>query len=179
MALRRSLFVVLPVLVGPAVLFSAITKAKDCLAPIVMVGDPERAKIVFQNIGKCANWHNLAGEAWARCNPPARTVGANFAGNDLDAEGLTKVIKCNMPGPTRPDHEAFSFRDDRCFGTVTADFEPGALQVSGKTFRDKDVPNLRAHKQEHMIGLREPTHEVCVHLCRASTHKSCTSLRSV
>lgn len=178
MALCRPIFVILPVLVGLAVLFSTFARAQDTTAPSAVVGDPERGKIVYQKIGYCVNCHGWAGDGQAGRNPLARTAGANLRETELDAEGLTEVIKCGLPGTQMPYHEAAAYRDDRCYGMVEADFEPGGLPVRGKTFREKEVANLVAYMQEHMIGLGKPTYEECVHFYGASADKACSYLRT-
>ena len=178
MALRRPLSVFLPVSVGLAVLFSTFARAQDTTAPAALVGDPERGKIVYQRIGDCVNCHGWAGDGQAGRNPLERTAGANLRETELDAEGLAEVIKCGIPGTQMPYHEAAAYRDDRCYGMVMADFEPGGLPVRGKTIRDKEVANLVAYMQQHMIGLGKPTYDECAHYYGASADKACSSLRT-
>ena len=178
MALRRPLSVILPVLVALAVLFSTFARAQDTTAPAALVGDPERGKIVYQRIGDCVNCHGWAGDGYAGVNPLARAVGANLRKTELDAEGLTEVIKCGLPGTGMPYHEAAAYRDDRCYSMIMADFEPGGLPVRGKTFREKEVANLVAYIQQHMIGLGKPTYDECAHYYGASADKACSYLRT-
>ena len=178
MALRRPLSVILPVLVGSAVLFSTFAMAQDTAVPAALIGDPERGKIVFQKVGICVNCHGWAGDGQAGRNPLARAGGANLRETQLDTDGLTEVIKCGLPGTKMPYHEAAAYRDDRCYGMVMTDFEPGGEPMRGKTFRDKDVANLVAYMQQHMIGLGKPTYEECAHYYGASAAKSCGYLKS-
>ena len=178
MSLRRPLSVILPVLVGLAVVFSTFARAQDTTAPAALVGDPERGKIVYQKIGNCVNCHGWAGDGQAGRNPLERTAGANLRETELDAEGLTEVIKCGIPGTQMPYHEAAAYRDDRCYGMVMADFEAGGVPVRGKTFREKEVANLVAYMQQHMIGLGKPTYDECTHYYGSSADKACSDLRT-
>ena len=178
MALRRPLSVILPALVGLAVLFSTFASAQDTTAAAALVGDPERGKIVFQKVGYCVSCHGWAGDGQAGRNPLSRAGSANLRETQLDTEGLTEVIKCGLPGTKMPYHEAAAYRDDRCNGMVLTDFEPGGEPIRGKTFRDKDVANLVAYMQTHMIGLGKPTYDECTDYFGASADKSCSYLKS-
>lgn len=103
MALRRPLSVILPVLPGRAVLFSPFARAQDSTAHAARAGDAERGKIVFQSIGSGVTCHGRAGDGQGGRNPRARTAGANLHETELDAEGLTEVIKGGIPGTQTPE----------------------------------------------------------------------------
>ena len=178
MALRRPTPVILPMLVGLAVLFSTFAHAQGTTAPSALVGDPERGKTVYQRMGYCVNCHGWAGDGMAGSNPMAHATGANLRKTALDAEGLAQVIKCGLPGTPMPYHDTAAYRDDRCYGMVMADFEPGGVPVRGKTFRDKEVPHLVAYIQHYMIGLGKPTLEECALYYGAAADKACAYLRS-
>jgi hypothetical protein len=176
MALRRLPSAILPVLVGLAVLFSPVARAQDTTAPTALAGDPDRGKIVYQKIGYCVTCHGWAGDGQAGRNPLARGAAANLRKSALDAEGLAQVIKCGLPGTQMPYHEDAAYRDDRCYGMVMTDFESGKAPVRGKTFRDKDVANLVAYMQQHMIGLGKPNHDECADYYGPSADKACAYL---
>ena len=178
MALCRPTSAIMPILVGLAVLFSTIARAQDTTAPAALVGDPERGKIVYQRMGYCVNCHGWAGDGMAGRNPLARATGADLRKTALDAEGLAQVIKCGLPGTQMPFHDTAAYRDDRCYGMVMADFEPGGVPMRGKTFRDKEVPHLVAYIQEYMIGLGKPNLEECALYYGKSADKACAYLRS-
>lgn len=178
MFLRRPLPVIMPLLIGLALLFSTAVRAQDTTAPTAMAGDPERGKIVFQRIGYCVNCHGWAGDGQAGRNPLARGASANLRKTELDAESLAQVIRCGLPGTQMPYHEAAAYRDDRCYGMVMADFEPGDAPVRGKTFREKDVAHLVAYLQQHMIGRGKPTAEECAQYYGPSADTGCAYLRS-
>jgi hypothetical protein len=178
MTLPGLLSVSLPVLMGLAVLISTFAYAQETTAPAALVGDPDRGKIVFQRIGYCVSCHGWAGDGQAGRNPMAHADGANLRETLLDTDGLTEVVKCGLPGTRMPYHEAAAYRDDRCYGMVLADFDAGSEPVRGKTFRDKDVANLVAYLETHMIGLGDPTYEECADYYGTSVDKACNYLKS-
>lgn len=178
MTLPGLLFVLPPVLLGLTVLFSTFARAQDTTAPAVLIGDPERGKIVFKKVGYCVSCHGWAGDGQAGRNPMAHAAGANLRETQLDTEGLTEVIKCGLPGTKMPYHEAAAYRDDRCYGMVMADFEPGGAPSRGKTFQDQDLANLIAYLQTHMIGLGKPTYDECADYYGTSADKACAYLKS-
>lgn len=172
MALRRPLSMILA---GLAVLCATVATAQDTTA---LAGDPERGKTVYQKIGYCVSCHGWAGDGLAGRNPLARGSAANLRKTALDAEGLALIIRCGLPGTQMPFHEAAAYRDDRCYGMVMADFEPGKAPMRGKTFRDKDVAHLVAYLQQRMIGLGKPTYAECADYYGPSTDKACAYLRT-
>jgi len=141
-------------------------------------GDPERGKAVYQKVGICVNCHGWAGDGKSGRNPRSPDAGANLRESGLDAQGLYDVIRCGLPGTQMPYHDAASYKDDRCFGMVEADFEPGMAPIRGKTFREKDIVNLVAYMQQHMIGLGKPTYEECADYYGDSAAKNCSYLKS-
>jgi Cytochrome C oxidase, cbb3-type, subunit III len=179
MTLPGLLSVSLPVLMGLAVLLSTFARAQDTAAPMALVGgDPERGRIVFQKVGYCVNCHGWAGDGQSGRNPLSHTAAANLRETELDTELLTEVIKCGLPGTKMPYHDSAAYRDDRCYGMVISDFDPGSEPIRGKTFRDKDVANLVAYLQAHVIGRGKPTFEECADYYGASTDKACAYLKT-
>lgn len=176
MALRGQPSVVFPVLVGLASLLSSFAMAQDTAA--ALVGDPERGKFVCQRTGNCVNCHGWAGDGQAGRNPLARTAGANLRTSELDAEGLAEAIKCGRPGTQMPYHDSASYRDDRCYGLVMSDFEPGEEPLRGKTFREKQLVDLIAYMQALMVGRGKPTREECTEYFCDSAEKSCAYMSS-
>lgn len=178
MGLRCQPTLAFPVLVGLATLVSTFAMAQDVAAPTALIGDPERGKTVYQKIGGCANCHGWAGDGGAGRNPLARTTGANLRVTELDPEGLAETIKCGRPGTQMPFHDSAAYRDGRCYGLVMSDFEPGQAPLRGKTFREKQLADLLAYMQAHMVGLGKPTIEECRDYYGASAEKACAYLKS-
>ena len=178
MTLRRLLSVLLLVLNGLAVLFATLARAQDATDPAALIGDPERGKIVFQRVGYCVNCHGWAGDGQSGRNPLSHAAAANLRESQLDKEGLIEVIKCGIPGSKMPYHDGAAYRDDRCYGMVMADFDPGSEPVRGKTFRDKELANLVAYLQTHMIGLGKPNYAECADYFGTSADKACSYLKS-
>lgn len=178
MTLPGLLSVSLPVLMGLAVLFSTFARAQDTTVPAALVGDPERGRIVFQRVGYCVNCHGWAGDGQSGRNPMSPGSSANLRETQLDTEGLTEVIKCGRPGTQMPYHEAAAYRDDRCYGMVMADFDPGSEPVRGKTFRDKQLADLIAYLQTHEIGRGKPNYEECADYYGTSADKACSYLKA-
>ncbi len=178
MAPRGQLSVVFPVLVGLAPLLSTLAMAQDTSTAAALVGDPERGKFVYQRTGNCVNCHGWAGDGQAGRNPLARTAGANLRTTGLDAEGLAEAIRCGRPGTQMPYHDSASYRDDRCYGLVMSDFEPGQAPLRGKTFREKQLVDLIAYMQAHMVGRGKPTYEECAEYFGDSADQSCAYMGS-
>jgi hypothetical protein len=178
MTLPGLLSVSLPVLLSLAILFSSIAWAQDNIAPAALVGDPQRGKNVFQKVGYCVNCHGWAGDGQAGRNPLSHAAAANLRETQLDTEGLTEVIKCGLPGTPMPYHDSAAYKDDRCYGMVMSDFDPGNEPIRGKTFRDKQLTDLIAYLQTHMIGLGKPTYDECADYFGASAVKACSYLKS-
>ena len=178
MTLSGALSVLLPAMMGMAVLFSSLASAQDITAPAAFVGDAARGKIVYQKVGVCVNCHGWAGDGSAGRNPMARGVAANLRETKLDTEGLTEVIKCGIPGTQMPYYESAAYRDDRCYGLMMADFESGQQPMRGKTFRDMQLADLIAYLQTNMIGLGKPTFEECAMYYGASADKTCSYLKA-
>lgn len=176
MAPRRQLSVVLPLTAGLAMWFSTIGMAQDAPATAALVGDAERGKAVYQKVGFCTNCHGWAGDGGAGRNPMARGGGVNIRKTGLDAEGLAEVIRCGRPGTAMPYHDSAAYRDDRCYGLVMSDFEPGQAPERGKTFRERQLADLVAYLQANVLGPGKPTLEQCAAFYGPSADKSCAYL---
>jgi mono/diheme cytochrome c family protein len=174
MTLRHLCVIALPPTLAAAFLFSPQAVAQD--APAV-VGDPDRGRIVYQRVGYCVNCHGWAGDGNSGISMHA-PVGANLRETKLDAEGLAEVIRCGIPGTGMPYHESAAYRDDRCYGQVRADFEEGTVPVRGKTFRDRQLADLVAYLQVHMIGFGKPNYNECADYFGPSADKSCGYLKT-
>ena len=125
------------------------------------VGDPIRGKRVYRSVGYCGNCHGWPGDGrtgrllQAPEAPSLRT-------SELDTETLIEVVKCGLPGTAMPYHGRTAYRDDDCFGGMTlSDFDQGNAPPRGKTFSEKDVLNVVAYLEAHVIGRGEPTIEEC------------------
>lgn len=176
MAPRRQLSVFLPLTAGIAIWFSTFGMAQDISATATLVGDPVRGKAVYQKVGFCTNCHGWAGDGGAGRNPMARGGGVNIRKTGLDAEGLAEVIRCGIPGTAMPYHDSGAYRDDRCYGLVMSDFEPGKAPERGKTFREKQLADLVAYLQAKVLGPDKPTLEQCTEFYGESAEKSCAYL---
>ncbi len=177
MTLCGMLSVMLPVSIGPALMASSYARAQDTTDTAALAGDPERGKAVFQRVGYCVNCHGWAGDGQAGRNPMAHAAGASLRETQLDTEGLTEVIKCGLPGTRMPYHDSASYRDDRCYGMVLADFDAGSGPVRGKTFGEKQLVDLVAYLETHVIGLGKPTYDECADYYGASADKACGYLK--
>lgn len=81
-------------------------------------------------------------------------------------------------GHQDPLHEAAAYRDDRCYGMVMADYDPGEAPIRGKTFRNQDAANVIAYLQTRMIGLGKPTYDQCADYYGTSADKACAYLET-
>ena len=163
----------LPLSVSLLTLTAPMTRAQDA---IDIVGDPDKGRAVYQRVGICVSCHGWAGDGQSGRNWRS-PVGANLRETKLDKEGLIEVIKCGRPGTQMPYHDGAAYRDDRCYGKVMADFDPGSEPVRGQTFRDKEMANLVAYLQTHMIGLGKPNYAECADYYGASADKACGYLK--
>lgn len=140
------------------------------------VGDPERGRIVYRSVGYCGNCHGWAGDGKSGTNLQA-PVGPNLRETPLDTAALIEVIGCGRPGTPMPYHDRAAYRDGRCFGMDLDDFAPGAEPVRGKTFSDRDVANVVAYLEAHVIGRGEPTFEDCTAFYDNPSARACASLQ--
>ena len=123
------------------------------------------------------NCHGWAGDGHSGSNPLSHAAGANLRETKLDAQGLYDTIRCGIPGTQMPYHDSASYRDDRCFGLLTADFTEGQQPRKGLTFRERQMVDLIAYLQTYMIGLGKPTHDECVLYFDTSADKACAYLK--
>lgn len=141
-----------------------------------LVGDPARGKIVFRTIGGCVSCHGWPADGKTGINMRAPT-GPNLRETELDQAGLTEVVKCGRPGTPMPYHDRAAYRDDRCYGMVKSDFAPDSEPIRGKTIGDKDIVNLVAYLQTHVIGLGKPTYAECADFFDNPAAKACDNLK--
>lgn len=87
------------------------------------------------------------------------------------------MIRCGLPGTRMPCHDSASCKDDRCFGMVMADFDPGTAPIMGKTFLKKQTVDLIACLQKYKIGKGKPTCNECALYFDASADKACACLK--
>ena len=174
MTLRHLSYIVLPSTIAAAFLFSPYAIAQDTIA---LVGDPDKGRTIYQKVGYCVKCHGWPGDGISGISFQA-PAGSSLRATKLDAEGLTEVIRCGIPGTEMPYHEAAAYRDDRCYGLVLSDFEEGTAPVRGKTFPDKQFVDLIAYLQAQMIGLGEPNHDECAAYFGTSADKACAYLET-
>jgi mono/diheme cytochrome c family protein len=141
----------------------------------VVVGDADRGRVVYRQVGYCVNCHGWAGDGKSGTNLQA-PVGPNLRQTLLDTAGLIETIGCGRPGTPMPYHDRAAYRDGRCYGMALADFAEGTAPVRGRTFSDRDVANVVAYLQAHMIGLGDPTFEECAAFYDNPSAAACASL---
>lgn len=157
---------------------SSAVLAEFVATPDFSQGDAEKGKQVYQRIGICVNCHGWAGDGGSGRNPMSHAAAANLRETGLDAQGLYDVIRCGVPGTQMPYHDSASYRDDRCFGLVFADFGEGPGPIKGKTFRERQMLDLIAYLQTYVVGLGKPTLEECKQYYEASAGRACAYLES-
>lgn len=140
------------------------------------VGDPERGKVVYRSIGYCVNCHGWPGDGKTGLLLQA-PAGPSLRESQLDTAALIETIGCGRPGTQMPFHDRAAYRDDRCFGLVMSDFDPGTGPRRGKTFSDKDVLNVVAYLQKYVIGRGEPTFEECAEFYDNPSARACDSMK--
>jgi mono/diheme cytochrome c family protein len=158
---------------GPVMFAPAMTLSQEAGD---QAGDPERGRVVYRSVGYCVNCHGWAGDGKSGTNLQA-PVGPSLRETALDREALIETIACGRPGTPMPYHDRAAYRDGRCFGMELADFSPGAAPVRGKTFTDRDVVNVVAFLETHVIGRGEPTLEECTTFYDNPSAAACGGLR--
>jgi hypothetical protein len=140
------------------------------------VGDPERGRTVYRRVGACVDCHGWAGngDGGTRLQAP---IGPDLRVTTLDTAALMEVIACGRPGTPMPYHDRAAYDDDRCFGMVLEDFEPGSEPRRGKVFNERDVANVVAYLQTYVIGVGEPTLEECGRFYNNPSAAACDGLR--
>jgi len=169
---------------APVVPLAAVTLALAIIgAPVALAqteGDPEvnvkRGKTVFRNLAQCVNCHGWPGDGVTGVDLRAPT-GPNLRETTLDTAALIEVIGCGRPGTNMPYHDRAAYRDDRCYGMVMADFASGGKPVRGKSLTDKDIRNLVAYLQTHVIGRGKPTRDECTEFFDNPAAKACSLLK--
>jgi mono/diheme cytochrome c family protein len=158
---------------GPVMFAPAMTLSQEAGD---QAGDPERGRVVYRSVGYCVNCHGWAGDGKSGTNLQA-PVGPSLRETALDRAALIETIACGRPGTPMPYHDRAAYRDGRCFGMELADFSPGAAPVRGKTFTDRDVVNVVAFLETHVIGRGEPTLEECTTFYDNPSAAACGGLR--
>ena len=138
------------------------------------VGDADRGRVVYRSVGYCVNCHGWAGDGKSGTNLQA-PIGPNLRLTGLDTAALIETIGCGRPGTPMPYHDRAAYRDGRCFGMDLDDFADGTAPVRGRTFSDRDVANVVAYLQTHMIGLGEPTLAECAEFYGNPSAAACAS----
>lgn len=161
---------------------AAVTAAKEATdaagqgEELLAGADIARGKIVFQKVGICISCHGWDGNGMGN-NPRSEGNAALLRNTQLDTQGLIDVISCGIPGSPMPFHNSKAYREpDTCFGQVMADFDPGSAPRKGKTFPQKDMVNLVAYLEAHVVGKGETTLEQCEEFFGAGA-KNCDNLR--
>lgn len=174
MPLTRAVAVsLLAVTLALVTLTAPMTRAQQAIDP---VGDPKRGKIVFRSVGLCVSCHGWAADGKTGVNLRSPT-GANLRETRLDRAALIETIKCGRPGTAMPYHDKAAYSDGRCHGMVMSDFAPGSAPTRGKPISDKDVANLVAYLQTHVIGLGKPTFEECADFFDNPAAQACSNLK--
>lgn len=155
---------------------SSAALAEFVANPDFAQGDAENGKQVYQRLGRCVNCHGWAGDGQSGRNPLSHSAGADLRDTKLEAQGLYDVIRCGIPGTQMPYHDSVSYRDDRCFGMLFADFDPGHQPIMGKTFRETQTVDLIAYLQKYIIGHGKPTYDECVLYFDMSAATACAYL---
>lgn len=137
--------------------------------------DPVRGKAAFTK-ADCTKCHGWAadGKTGIALKYPA---GVSLRASTLDKQGLTEVISCGRPGTEMPYHDRAAYRDDRCYGMVMSDFDPDDPPHRGKTLGEKDIANIVAYLQTHVIGLGKPTFQECTDFFDNPAAKACRGLK--
>lgn len=166
-----------------ALIFATLTLALGSLAAPMSqaqetgeaIGDPERGRIVYRQVGYCVDCHGWAGDGLTGTKLQA-PIGPNLRLTGLNTAELIEVIGCGRPGTPMPYHDRAAYRDGRCFGMDLEDFEEGMAPFRGKTFSDRDVVNLVAYLQSNVIGGGEPTFEDCAEFYDNPAAVACANL---
>ena len=124
------------------------------------------------------NCHGWPGDGVSGRNPRSPAAGANLRESGLDAQGLYDVIRCGLPGTQMPYHDQASYKDDRCFGMLLADYDAAGAPIKGKTMREAQMVDLIAYLQKYMIGKGKPTYEECALYFETSAEKACSYLKT-
>jgi mono/diheme cytochrome c family protein len=141
-----------------------------------IAGDPERGKVVYRTLGGCVNCHGWPADGKTGVNLRSPT-GPSLRETELDRDALIEVIACGRPGTPMPYHDRAAYRDGQCHGLNMSDFAPGSAPSRGKTFGEKDIVNIVAYLQTHVIGHGEPTFEECVYFFDNPAARACDALK--
>lgn len=154
-------------------LAASATTAQQANDPI---GDAERGKVVYRDVGRCVNCHGWAadGKTGISLKDPS---GSSLRESTLDRAALLETIRCGRPGTAMPYHDRAAYRDDRCYGMVKSDFAPGSAPPRGKTFGEDDLASIVTYLQTRVIGLGRPTFEECTDFFDNPAAKACVSLK--
>jgi cytochrome c5 len=138
-------------------------------------GDPVRGKKVFRDVGRCNFCHGWAGDGTGS-DPRHQGEAANLRITELDTESLIDIVRCGIPGSEMPYHDAGAYKDDRCYGMLAADFDPGTAPKKGNTFRLKDIENVVAYIEQHFKGIGPVTKAECEEFFDGSS-RACDSVQ--
>lgn len=158
------------------VIFTVTAPSGRAQQAVDPVGDPERGKVVYRSVGMCQSCHGWPADGRTGVNLRSPT-GSNLRETELSRDELIHVIACGRPGTAMPFHDRTAYDDGRCDGLALSDFASGDEPKRGKTLRDRDIANVVAYLQSHVIGLGKPTFEECVTYFDNRAAKACTYLK--
>ena len=144
--------------------FARGAAAVGLLALAVVAGpagaqDASLGRSVWLTQANCADCHGWFGDGDAE--DPRSPRGANLRETGLDAEGLTEVILCGIPGTAMPHFDAKAYTDDRCYGMTKADIGDDIPPVSAMPLTKRHAQGLAQFILEDFVGKGAITTEEC------------------
>jgi mono/diheme cytochrome c family protein len=148
---------------------------QGALALDVSQGDADRGMKIYKDKA-CTECHGWSGDG-LNGRHPRSPQGADLRVTALENDHLAEVIRCGRPFTPMPYHDNVAYKDDRCYGMVAADFDPGEMPPRGKTFREKDLIDLVAYLRRDVIGQGDQTYENCAAFFGSSADRFCAYLK--
>ena len=140
--------------------------------------DLKRGKRVFSTIALCSQCHGWNGDGLGvGLRAPGGGGAAKLRESTLTPADMIKIVQCGIPGTAMPHHDALAYKDDRCYGMLAADFEPGQVPQKGNTLRPQDIVNVVAYVHTAIQGKGKTTYEDCAAYFEASAEKACGFLK--
>lgn len=124
---------------------------------------------VWLTQANCSACHGWFGDG--NNEDPRAPRGANLRETSLDADALTEVILCGLPGTSMPHFDPKAYTDDRCYGLTSADLGDSTPPISDMPLTKRHARGLAQFILEEIAGRGEITAGECRDLLGADSSR--------
>ncbi len=131
------------------------------IAGALQPANVDAGKQVFKTKANCVNCHGWPGDGATGKNPRSPGIAANLRQTQLDHNSLIQIVSCGIPGSAMPYHDGQAYKDNRCYGTTSADYDATNAPQPGKFLTAQDIINVVAYVEAKVKGRGPITKAEC------------------